>query len=84
MLILLITLVKEVLRLFIAKNSPKQYVSVEAYLADRGIGSDSISITVSVEHSSDNKASSERYIYVQAYLEKHGLGADAISISSIE
>lgn len=81
MLILLITLVKEVLGLFVAKDSPKQYVSVQAYLAEHGIGPDAI--TVSVEHPSDNKENSDRYISVQAYLETHGLDADAISISSI-
>ena len=87
---MLMTLVKEVLRLFVMRDSPKEYVSVQAYLDQHGIGTDAI--IVSVEHheensdkySSDDKASSDRYIYVQAYLEKHGLSADAISISSIE
>lgn len=89
MLIMLMTLVKEVLRRFVERNSPKEhvtvqpvikeYVSVQSYLAKHGIGADAF--IVSVDHLEEI---SKRYAYVQAYLEKHGVAANAISISSVE
>ena len=100
MLILLITLVKEVLTRFVMRDSPKEHVSVQAYLkesvsvqdylAKHGLGADAITMSLehleekSDDHISDDKETSDHYIYVQAYLEKHGLVADAISISSID
>lgn len=71
--------VKKVLEL-VTRNSPKEYISVQAYLAQYGIGEDAIE--VSVKHPSGDEESSES-ICVNAYLEKHGLGEDSISISSV-
>ena len=100
MLMLLITLVKEVIKRVLKRESPKPHVSVQvyfkdsvsvqAYLAKHGIGAGAITVTVehleekSDDHVSDFSESSDRYIHVQAYLEKHGVTADAISLSGVE
>ena len=75
-----VKLVKKALGL-IVRDSPKEYVSVQAYLAQYGIGEGAIE--VSIRHSSGNEESSDS-ICVNDYLDKHGLGEDAIVISSVE
>lgn len=79
---MLMAIVKAVVRLCGPRESFKEYVSVQTYLDQYGIGNDAI--IVSDESLSDDKESCDYYISVEAYLEKHRLCADAIIVSSLE
>ena len=79
---MLMTIVEAVVRFCIPRDYSKEYVSVETYLDQYGIGVDAI--IVSDESLSDAMQDCSDYISVQTYLEQHGLYADAIVVASIE